>query len=265
MVNQAQDWFAAGHAPNEKLGVIFEYAPAVFVILVFALLVHALLTRKRYWAVGALTAADRDRVRATIAEIEQRTSAEIVPLVLERSDRHLYALFLGALVFEVLAQIALLQYLQGFGSQLDMRHLRDMWLLELALFASSFGFTLLCPDYRRLFLRNRRFDKFAGRKALAELEQLTRGKEDAPALVLLFVSLFEHRVIVLASEPVAGATDHALWPAAVEAVLEEVSRGRLAEGLIAGMQKCAQGMESAFPADENGENHFPDRAITRRE
>lgn len=258
MVALAQDWSAAGHVSPQQLGAFFNFAPWIFAALVLAVLAHALITRKRYWAVGALSTADRERVRATIASIEDRTDGEIVPLVVERSDPHTHTLLYGAALFALTANLALLKYIP------PANYLR-LGQFELVLLLLGLGFAYLCPAYRRCFLTRRRSDASSSEQALAELARLMQGKREPPALVLLFVSLFEHRVIVLASQPVAGALGAEHWPAVVEAVLGGVRRGKLADGLVAGLNACAADMEQAFPAGPSRENHFADRAITRRE
>jgi putative membrane protein len=208
--------------------------------------------------VGALSDSDRERVRATIASIEDRTDGEIVPLVVERSDPHTHTLMYGAVLFALIANLALLKYLPPASYPRLVQ-------FEFVLLMLGLGFAYLCPDYRRWFLTRRRSDAATSEQALAELARLMQGKQQPPALVLLFVSLFEHRVIVLASEPVAGALGAEHWPAVVEAVLGGVRRGKLADGLVAGLNECAADMQRAFPAGPSRENHFADRAITRRE
>jgi len=258
MVALAQDWSAVGHGRASDLGVFFDIAPWLFVAALIALLALELFTWRRYRAVEVLSVAEQERVRATIASIEDRTDGEIVPLVVERSDPHTHTWLLGAFAFAAAANLSLLKFLpqQGFF---------PLALAELALLLAGLGFAHLCTDYRRWFLTRRRADAAAAEQALVELARLTQGKQEPPALVLLFVSLFEHRVIVLASEPVAGALGAEHWSAVVEAVLGGVRRGKLADGLVAGLNECAADMQRAFPAGPSRENHFADRAITRRE
>lgn len=252
-----QDWDAAGHAPGWAEGLL-AVAPWVFLALVVALLLQAWITRHRYRAVEVLTEADQERVRAAIREVEDSTSGDIVPLVVERSDPQTHAWLLGGFALAMLANVALI----GPLAQLSLPFLA---LAEAALLAIGLGVARLCPDYRRWFLGARRADATAGEQATIEFAQLTQGRGPDQALVLLFVSLYEHRVVVLASQPVAGVLAPERWPAVVEAVLSGVRRGRLADGLVAGVQACGAEMQRAFPAAGERDNHFADRAIVRRE
>jgi putative membrane protein len=253
-----QEWTASGHEQSLIESPFFVFAPWVFAVAVLLLLLRALATLKRYRAVHVLTAADQERVRIAIRGIEDSTSGEIVPLVVERSDPQTHTLLLGAAAFAVIADIALLRFLPSHG-------LLQLGAAELAVTALGLGFTRLCTDYRRWFLTAARADATAGEQALIELARLTQGQDSTAPLVLVFVSLFEHRVVVLANAPVAGALRKEHWPAAVETVLADVRRGRLADGLVAGINACAKEMQLAFPPGAPHENRFADHAITRRE
>ena len=253
----AQDWKAAGHSDAWLSSTFFDLAPWFFAVLVAALLAEAFATRRRYRAVDVLTAADQEKVRAAITGIEAATSADIVPLVVERSDPQTHATLLAAAAFVLIANVMLLRFLPQAG-------FLPLGLVEIALFAAGLGFARLCPNVRRWFLTRARADATTGEQALIELTRLAQGK-NSPALVLLFISLFEHRVVVLASSPAAEALAPEHWPKVVEAVLRELRRGRLADGIVAGVNSCADEMKLAFPPGPTRENRFADRAITRRE
>lgn len=252
-----QDWKAAGHSNGWLASPFFEFAPWIFAAFAVALLVQAFVTRRRYRAVDVLAPADQECIRAAISEVEDATSADIVPLVVERSDPQTHTLLLAAAAFASIATVMLLRFLPQQGFLL-------LALAEIALLISGLGVASICPDFRRWFLSRRRADATTGEQALIELSRLAQGK-NSPQLVLVFVSLFEHRVVVLASSHVAGAVADEHWPKVVEAVLDGVRRGRLGDGIVAGVNACAKEMKLAFPPGETRENRFADRAITRRE
>ena len=253
-----QDWSASGYELQLADSTFFRFAPWIFALAAALLVLRAVRLRKRYRAVDVLTLEDQEQVRAAISSIEAKTSAEIVPLVVERSDPHAQSLLLGAAAFAVAANVALLRLLPAHG-------FFQLGAAELAIVAAGLGFTRLCTDYRRWFLSRRVADAAAGEQAIIELARLTQGKDSTAAVVLLFVSLFEHRVVVLANQAVSGALRPEQWPTVVEAVLVGVRRGALAQGLIAGVNACATQMQQAFPPGPTQENRFADRAITRRE
>jgi putative membrane protein len=254
----AQDWIASGHDPLILDSVFFRVAPWVFALAVAAVVLRAVAAQRRLRAVDVLTPADQERIRGAIRSIEDTTSAEIVPLVVERSDPQLHTLLLGAAAFAAVANLALLGFLPSRG-------FLPLGAAELALLALGLLLAWLCPEYRRWFLTSAQADGTAGEQAMIELARLTQGRDPTAPVVLLFVSLFEHRVIVLASSSAAGAVLPGHWPRVVEAVLSGVRVGRLGDGLVAGLEACAEPLRASFPPGTTRENHLADRAITRRE
>lgn len=249
-----QDWTPAGHDPLPGWAWI---APLAFLLLALGALAHAYRTRARHRAPDALPPAEEERLRRAIEAAEHATSADIVPLVLERSDSHPETRLAGTLVFLSAANLALF----GFASQAS-----GPWLIlaELLLATAGWLFTSAVPAWRRLFLSRARADELVREQALVELAQLAPGGSPTP-LVLVLVSLFERRVVVLANDPATGGLRREPWPAVVEAVLGPTRQGRLADGLAAGLELAAREMRDAFPPAPTPPRRFADRVIVRRD
>ena len=96
--------------------------PWLLAALVVAVLVRALARRQRYHAVDVLTESDQEQVHGALRAAERRTVGEIVPVVVERSDRHPGACWLAALALLLLGS-ALLTGLQvhPFRTPLGLR------------------------------------------------------------------------------------------------------------------------------------------------
>ena len=98
----------------------FEAAgPALFVLLVAATAGFAWSRRRRTSAQAVMGAGAQALVHAAIADAERRTVGEIVPVVLERSDRFPGASWLSALVVLVLGTLALVGLLPWDEPGLD--------------------------------------------------------------------------------------------------------------------------------------------------
>ena len=83
--------------------------------------------------------------------------------------------------------------------------------------------------------------------------------------VLLFVSLFERRVIVLADEGIDAKVDAAFWEGVDAAVLDGIRRGSLRDGLVDGIRRVGEILETDFPPPDDDVNEIPDRVIVRKE
>ena len=82
---------------------------------------------------------------------------------------------------------------------------------------------------------------------------------------MLFVSLFERRVIVLADEGIDAKVDAAFWEGVDAAVLDGIRRGSLRDGLVDGIRRVGEILEKDFPPPDDDVNEIPDRVIVRRE
>ena len=84
----------------------------------------------------------------------------------------------------------------------------------------------------------------------------TKGRDG----VLIFASLLERRVIVLADEAVRTKVPPAAWDAAVAAMTTHAADGRVAKGLCAAVEKTAVAQDHGRPhplgCDENCSRHL---------
>ena len=189
---------------------------------------------------------------------EEKTVGEIVPVVVERSDPHPAAEWLAALGFLLV------------GSALLVPHLpwgQPLLLLgsQVVLGALGFGLARAVPDFKRMFVRETRASEVAEEQGFQEFFGNGLHKTQAATGVLLFVSLFEHRVIVLADEGIDAKVDEGQWKQVDEAILSGIVGGSLRDGLIEGIGRCGEVLAEHFPWEEGDRNELPDRLILRRE
>jgi putative membrane protein len=183
------------------------------------------------------TDADLAAVRAAVEEAEKLTSGEIVPLVVAESDGYANAVWKGAAVGALAAALGAwaVYHWGGFwGEQLFF------WMVVPPTAGASLGFFLasaVAPLKRLLAgeelieLRTRR------RAALAFLEEEVFQTRDRTG-ILIFVSLFEHRAIVLGDSGIHRQVDPGEWDGVVRLVVDGVRSGRPGAGLVAAIREC---------------------------
>jgi putative membrane protein len=251
----AEDLWEPGAHP--LLYWVAEYGPWAFLALAVALVLRAVVRSKRYRAVAVLDAGAQERLHQEIRDAEARTVGEIVPVVLERSDRYPGAAWLAGLCTMFL------------GSALLERHLpwgEPHWLLVCQMGIGAFGFLLATclPDLQRLFVTDARAAEMAAEQAIQEFHLLGLRETREHTGVLIFVSLFEHRVVVLGDAGIHAKVGDAHWERTKDAVLEGVARGSVAEGLAAGIRACGDVLAEHFPRQPGDQNEIVDRLIVRR-
>jgi putative membrane protein len=234
-----------------------RWGPLVLAALAALVVLRALLRRRLYRAQGVLDETGAAAVRAAIAQVERRSAGEIAVVVLERSDEHPDTAWLAGLCTMLLGTALLVAELPWQRPELILA-------AQLALGALGWLLARALPDVARLFLAERRATEMAHEQALQEFGRFDLTRTAGGTGVLLFVSLFEHRVVVLGDAAIHAKVGDAHWDAATRAVLREVARGRMADGLRAGVEACGLVLAEHFPPPLSDRNELPDHLVVRR-
>ena len=252
------DWTAVGgQAAGGAWTLVAVGLPLLFVALLGILVLRALFRRNRYRAVEVLGEKDHQAVRRALVEAESKTVGEILPVVVERSDPHPGADWLAALSFVIVGSSALLAWM-------PWQHPVAVLAAQIVLGAAGFGLARVLPDFKRLFVFENRATEVAEEQAFQEFYGNGLHRTEAATGVLLFVSLFERRVVILADEGIDGEVDPAFWADANDAVLDGIRRGSLRDGLLEGIRRAGDLLSKKFPWREGDRNEVPDRLIVRR-
>jgi putative membrane protein len=207
---------------------------------------------------------DLSRITSTVAEIESRTSAEIVPSIIERSDDYEEAFWrAGGLTTSMVLGL--------FGI---LTALTDVWLPfgltgAIAIALLSVAVVMLkvrwIPALRRFFagreLMTLRVTQMARETFLSEQVFNTRGRTG----ILLFVSLLEHKVVVLADTGIGARMRNDEWDAVVDYVVKGVRSGKPAEGVVEALREMANLLERhGFTRAQDDRNELSDRPREQR-
>lgn len=253
-----QDWVSGGH--EVPLGLAFWFTNAALTVLLAgyaALFVRAFLRRRWYRARGVLSDSDLAALKEAVAVAERRTIGEILPVIVERSDPHPGATWLAACMTLLVGTTALLP-------RLPWDHPELLLLTQLALGALGFGCARLLPGFKRFFVRESRASEVAEEQAFQEFHRHGLFRTEARTGVLLFVSLFEQRAIVLADEGIHARVGPEQWQSTNQTVLAGIRAGSLRDGLLAGIRSVGEVLTREFPYTDGDRNEVPDRVIVRQ-
>lgn len=178
----------------------------------------------------ALGLEDRHRVEAATAEVRRRTGAEIVVTVMRVSDR--YPLY--PIVWAAVGAIISTAFLGLLFPRLALRSATLVQALVLL------GLTIVfdwMPVRMRLVPRHTRHS-LAHALARREFGAHAMAGEPGRRVVLLFVSLAEHYVEVIADRTTDQAAPEGAWEALVADFTRAAQSGRLADALVDAVQRC---------------------------
>ena len=79
--------------------------------------------------------------------------------------------------------------------------------------------------------------------------------------ILIYVSMREHRAEIVADETIAARVSDTAWEEAMGAMLGHIREGRVADGLIAAVDKVGAVLALHCPRADDDRNELPDRLI----
>ena len=211
------------------------------------------------WAHSLLGADGAERIETAIADAESRTSGEIVPVLVRRSSTigHVPLLAFSLLLLGVLLS-DLPVYLERFGG--------PHWMWLCASWTLAFG---LAAGLSRLDITQRlltpQIDQIQQVEMRAEVEFFEHGvgQTEGNTGILLYVSLMEHRAVVLADHAIAEKVDAEVWQELVDLMIQGVKRGDLADGMTQAIQRCGELLTPDFPIAEDDVNELRDHLVIK--
>jgi putative membrane protein len=259
MPGSGTDWSAVGEQTATGIwNVLGWVGPTVFGLLLLLALARGYLRRRHYRAVDVFDERDVEAVRQAVVGAERKTVGEILPVIVERSDPHPGASWMAAMAFVLVGSSLLVVWLPW---QHPTWVLGTQFLLGLAGFAAARAL----PDFKRLFVSSSRAEAVCREQAFQEFFGNGLHRTEAATGVLVFVSLLEHRAVVLADEGIDSRVEADFWAEVDRRVLDGIRSGSLRDGLIAGIEQIGDQLADKFPWTEGDRNEVPDRVIVRRE
>ena len=207
--------------------------------------------------------ADREAIQAATTAAERKTAGELVVYVTERCDPHPEVAWKGALVGGALGALCASLGAWRFGGWGAPDHLWILIGFQLGLVAGWIA-SRFDPVARRLVGEEALDSRVDGRAAEAFLDEQVFATRERTG-VLIFVALFEHRVLVLADEGIdERVADHA-WDEITGELALGIRRGRPAPALIHAVERCATLLEAHGVQAADEENQLPNKPRFRRE
>ncbi len=256
---EERTWRAAGHAFASPFGWWTRLVAGLLVLGLGMLLARAYWQRRAYRVAQAVTPADVQRLQADIARAEQSTTAQLAVVVLERSEPHAVARWRAAVLLGFLGTAALVPLLPWHDPRAVLG--AEATLLLLGALAAFF-----LPGVARAFLTEREADRAAEEQAVVEFHRQGMDRTAQRHGVLLFVSLFERRAIVLGDRDIDTKIGSDAW-LAIDMIVVEGARSReLTSSLAAAIERLGAALAEHFPRIPDGPvvGELPDRVVVRR-
>ena len=197
---------------------------------------------------------EKERIRQAVVAAEQKTSGEIVPMVVSASARYTEVELLGLIVGLGIATLAAAFYANPWG--------RDFVYLWPILGAGAGFFVCRIPWIKRRLLSRRRVDEAVLQRSLAifTAEGLHQTRDHTG--ILIFVSLLEHEVEVLADRGINEKVPQGTWDEVVGIVTAGLKSSQGGDAFCKAIERCGAVLSEHFPRSPDDKDELSNRLVT---
>jgi putative membrane protein len=183
--------------------------------------------------------SDLDRIAQAVRTAESKTAGEIVPYFVNQSDDYSVARWRGGVACSSLAILA----------SLTVQMMSTTWIpygiLELSgavvgAFLLGILIVRMFPAFRRLMLGHAIMQRQVSHRASVAFlsEEVFKTRERTG--VLIFMSFFERRVVILGDSGINSKVAQSDWDGIVQTIIKSVKQGKPAEGLVDAIRQCGE-------------------------
>jgi len=202
-----------------------------------------------------LTEDEQQRITETVHRAEQITSGEIVPMVVSRSSDYSAAAITGSLLSSFLLSLGL-SPLIGKALWLGSNNM----LLFIAIFLILFFiFSLLTgyvPAIKRFFLSKKEIEREVEEHAITSFFQENLYKTKDANGILIFISVFEHKVIILGDSGINERIDPDSWKNIVSDTTAGIREHKQCDAICTAIEQVGTLLKDHFPIKDDDENEL---------
>jgi putative membrane protein len=200
----------------------------------------------RNWAKEFMSEEDRGRLDDCIRQAEKRTSGEIVVMVVSSSDHYRQAEAIGGIFFALPAALVLMPLVGGWlwaGT-------RNVWVF-LGLFFVLFPIAREVVKHslwlKRRFISIKEIEAEVEEAAVTAFFKKGLYRTREATGVLVFISVFERWVCVLADRGINEKLTADVWQGVVASIVKGIKKQRQADAICQGIGKIGQILAAHFP------------------
>lgn len=198
--------------------------------------------------------AEQSRIKAAVQACEARTSGEVVPVLVDAAYDYPKAEIIAGGSFAI-GLALIVTWLSANDSH---------WIFPAVFLALYFPCMLLFrhfPWLKRVLISPVEFDAEVREKALVTFVEHGIYRTKGGSGILILVSLFEHRVFVLADEGINARVPLHTWDEIVATVTKGIVEKRACDALCEAIGRCGDLLAHEFPRQDDDTNELPDLII----
>ena len=198
---------------------------------------------------------EQERIEQAVIAAESKTSGEIVPMIVAASGRYAEAELTGVVFGLVVGTTIELMWHDPWGHV----HAYMWWPMLGALLgyvAASVAFV------KRRLLRRHRIAEAVHLRSLAAFTAQGLHHTKNETGILIFASLLEHRVVVLADRGIDAKVAPGTWQSVVDTLTEGLKTGKACDGFCKAIGRCGDILAVHFPAEKDDRDELANKLVS---
>jgi putative membrane protein len=185
---------------------------------------------------------DLTRIKAAVADAENKISGEIVPVIVERSGNYSIANYKGG-VFLAVFVFAVMVVLDRYVIDASLTLYYDpLFIFTIVMVSGAIGAVIpnISSSFKRWLVSREDMDESCRESAEnAFLEEEIFNTRHRTG-IMIFISFFEHKVIVMADRGISKVVEQKAWDEIVAELVANIRSDKVVEGMEAGIRKCGE-------------------------
>jgi putative membrane protein len=202
--------------------------------------------------------SDLTRIKAAVHDAESKISGEIVPVIVGKSGHYTIANYKASLLAASLVFLSII-FVDRYVPELAVYDPLLIFLFVLMAGAFGAGASYYSGTIRRLLLTQQHMDNATRQRAEnAFLEEEVFNTRHRTG-IMIFISFFEHEVIVMADSGISKVVEQKEWDKIVKILTENIRKDKIVEGLESALKRCGEILlEKGFHIEVDDKNELGD-------
>ena len=199
-----------------------------------------------------ITGVDEVRVANAIREAETRTAGEICCVIIRRSDDHRLVPIAWAASASLLLPLPILALTDWAALTVYALQIGAFLLLALGLSHPKIRFKVVSRETLK---------SSAHAEAMRQFRAIGVDRTENRTGVLIFASVAERYVEIVADAGINGKVGAEIWDMAVDTLVKAIRAGHPADGFVAAVEQCGAVLAAHFPPGTLQRDELPDRLL----
>ena len=202
-----------------------------------------------------LSDQDREKIIQAVKDVEQLTAGEVLPMVVSQSYTYPMAHVIGGVVLALPSALILSHFI---GSWLWIGN-QNMWLFLGLMTICFIVFHQVCKHVlwlKRFFISQREIDEEVEEAASTSFMREGLYKTRDGTGILIFISVFEHKVWVLGDEGINNKVSKEQWDNIVRIITDGIKQKNQVEAICQAVKEAGQILQKHFPIKPDDRNEL---------